>query len=62
MTQEDLDWIFVNSVPMLCEKKNIERQKKIETWLDLYQLTKEVNDAITEAKRIEIKPPISYVS
>lgn len=62
MTQENLDWIFVNSVPMLFEKKNIERQKKVETWLDLYQLTKEFNDAITEARMQKSKAPISYVS
>jgi hypothetical protein len=36
-------WLFVNTVPLLYEEKKIERQSKIETWLDLYQLTKELN-------------------
>jgi hypothetical protein len=36
-------WLFVNTVPLLVEEKKIERQSKIETWLDLYQITRELN-------------------
>jgi hypothetical protein len=36
-------WLFVNTIPLLVEEKKIERQTKIETWLDLYQITRELN-------------------
>ena len=41
--EELYSWLFVNTIPLLYEEKKIERQSKIETWLDLYQLTKELN-------------------
>jgi hypothetical protein len=41
--EENYSWIFVNTIPLLYEENKIERQSKIETWLDLYQLTKELN-------------------
>ena len=41
--EENYSWLFVNTIPLLYEEKKIERQSKIETWLDLYQLTKELN-------------------
>jgi len=42
--KEDLySWLFVNMVPLLYEEKKIERQSKIETWLDLYQIARELN-------------------
>ncbi len=40
---EEFGWVFVNLTPMLYNKRNVERQLKIETWLDLYQLTRELN-------------------
>ena len=43
MAEENYGWLFVDAVPLLYEKKKVERQLKIETWLDLYQLTKELN-------------------
>ncbi len=42
MAEEILDWIFVNMVPMLCEKVRITKQQKIETWLSLYQTVAEL--------------------
>ncbi len=42
MAEETLDWIFVNMVPMLCEKVRITKQQKIETWLSLYQTVREL--------------------
>lgn len=33
----------MDTVPLLYEKKKVARQLQIETWLDLYQLTKELN-------------------
>jgi hypothetical protein len=41
--EELYSWLFVNTVPLLYEEKKIERQSKIETWLNLYQLTRELN-------------------
>ena len=43
MAEENYGWLFVDTVPLLYEKKNVARQLQIETWLDLYQLTKELN-------------------
>ena len=42
MAEEICDWIFVNMIPMLCEKTHIAKQQKIETWLNLYQLAKKL--------------------
>jgi hypothetical protein len=41
--EESYDWIFIDIVPLMYDKKSVERQLKIETWLDLYQLTAELN-------------------
>ena len=41
--EENYGWLFVNTIPLLYEEKKIKRQSKIETWLDLYQLTKELS-------------------
>jgi hypothetical protein len=40
LAEENCDWIFVNMIPMLCDKARIAKQQKIETWLNLYQLAK----------------------
>lgn len=37
-----MDWIFVNMIPMLCDKTRIAKQQKIETWLSLYQAVAEL--------------------
>jgi hypothetical protein len=42
------------------KEKNIERQSKIETWLNLYQLTRELNIQKPEPQRSN--SPINYVS
>jgi len=39
---ETYGWLFVDVVPLLYDKKKVERQLKIEEWLDLYQLTREL--------------------
>jgi len=41
--EEIYSWLFVNTIPLLYEEKKIERQSKIETWLNLYQLTRELD-------------------
>ena len=39
---ESCSWLFVENVPLLYDKKGIARQLKVETWLDLVQLSKEL--------------------
>jgi hypothetical protein len=53
-------WLFVNTIPLLYEEKKIERQSKIETWLDLYQLTRELNIQNPENQNAA-NAPMSYV-
>ena len=53
-------WLFVNTIPLLYEEKKIERQSKIETWLDLYQLTRELNIQKTENQN-RVNAPMNYV-
>jgi hypothetical protein len=43
LAEENCGWLFVDTVPLLYDKKRVARQMQIETWLDLYQLTKELN-------------------
>jgi hypothetical protein len=57
VSEENLDWIFVNMVPMLCDKSRIAKQQKIETWLKLYQTVAELGLA-----KNEIRPDtMSYI-
>ncbi len=42
MSEENLDWIFVNMIPLLCEKARIAKQQKVETWLTLHQLASQL--------------------
>jgi hypothetical protein len=53
-------WLFVNTIPLLYEEKKIERQSKIETWLDLYELTRELNIQKTENQNGG-NAPMNYV-
>ena len=59
MSEENLDWIFVNRTPILCEKIRIAKQQKIETWLNLYQLAK--NLGLEKAELQNPRAPMSYV-
>lgn len=43
MAEENYGWLFVDIVPLLYDKRKVARQLQVETWLDLYQLTKELN-------------------
>jgi hypothetical protein len=53
-------WLFVNTIPLMYEEKKIERQSKIETWLNLYELTRELN--IQKPAQTATNSPINYVS
>lgn len=56
---ESCSWLFVESIPLLFERKKVARQLKVETWLDLTQLLKEVKDENT--CRNSLQQIISYV-
>jgi hypothetical protein len=42
LAEEGYGWMFIDFVPLLYEKKKVARQLKVETWLDLTQLVKEL--------------------
>jgi hypothetical protein len=47
---ESCVWLFVENVPLLYEKEKVARQLKVETWLDLTQLLKELKDEDPDKK------------
>ena len=59
MSEENCEWIFVNMVPLLCEKARIAKQQKIETWLTLYQLAKKLG--LEENQRRNPQAAMNYV-
>ena len=60
MEEDTYGWLFVNKTPLLYNKKNVDRQKKIEKWLDLYQLAREFNIDKNKLKRKK-KSNLEYV-
>jgi hypothetical protein len=58
---EACGWLFVDSTPLLYEKRRVARQLQIETWLDLSQLAKELGiEKLEEAKR-EVRQATNYI-
>jgi hypothetical protein len=57
--KELYSWLFVNTIPLFVEEKKIERQSKIETWLDLYQIARELN--IQKPENRNTSPSMNYV-
>jgi hypothetical protein len=57
--EELYSWLFVDTIPLLYEEKKIERQSKIEIWLNLYQIARELN--IQKPENNEANTPINYV-
>ena len=51
--------MFVENVPLLFDKERIQRQLKVETWLDLTQLVKEIKEEDNDKKSHQ--PAINYV-
>jgi hypothetical protein len=39
-------WLFIDEKPMLFERKHVARQVKIDTWLDLSELLKELTQTM----------------
>ncbi len=51
MGEEAFGWIFVDAVPLLYDKRRVARQVKVETWLDLAQVMKELGIHKLENKK-----------
>jgi len=47
---ESCCWMFVENVPLLFDKGRMAKQLKVETWLDLAQLLKEIRESDVEVK------------
>jgi hypothetical protein len=47
---ESCSWLFVENVPLLFDKERVSRQLKVETWLDLSQLLREIENEDTDKK------------
>jgi len=47
---ESCSWLFVENVPLLFDKERVSRQLKVETWLDLIQLLREIENEDTDKK------------
>jgi hypothetical protein len=42
LAEASLDWMFIDSIPLLYDKRKIVRQTKVEEWLDLAQVVREL--------------------
>jgi len=56
---EENGYMFIDKIPFIYSKRNVERQQKIETWLDLYQLTSELKIA---KQKLKTAQTLSYVA
>ena len=56
---ESCSWLFVENVPLLFDKERVQRQLKVENWLDLTQLLKEIRNEDADKKKLQ--KAIDYV-
>ena len=61
MAEELFNWMFVDFIPLLCEKRRVARQFQIETWLDLTQLVKELNIEKVDEVKGAVHSASSYI-
>lgn len=59
---EDSKWLFIDFVPLLCEKKRVAKQLQVETWLDLAQVMKELNISPEHNGPQQKAPAINYIA
>ena len=59
MAEENCEWIFVNMVPLLCDKTRIAKQQKVEIWLNLYQLAEKLG--LQKKQLHEPVAPVKYL-
>jgi maltose-binding protein MalE len=57
--EENYGWLFVETVPLLYNKKRVAKQQQIETWLDLYELIKELD--VKKPEKQNPNDPVNYV-
>lgn len=60
MSEEPFGWVFIGSIPLLYERNRVAKQVKIETWLDLAQIVKELGIEKLENKQYA-QPPTGYI-
>ena len=60
MAEGNYGWLFVDNTPLLYNKKNVDRQQKIEKWLNLYQLSKELKINKSEIRE-KTKSKLRYI-
>ncbi len=54
-------WIFVDKIPLLYERRHVARQLQVETWLELFQLVKELNINDLDGNKLRSKAANDYV-
>lgn len=57
---EENGYLFIDRIPLVYSRRNVERQQKIETWLNLYQITSELKIAKQHLLQ-SIDQPMGYV-
>jgi hypothetical protein len=62
LPEDSFNWLFVDFIPLLYERKRVARQYQIETWLDLTQLVKELGIEKPNENRGNANSTLSYVS
>jgi len=58
---EAFGWLFVNSVPLLCDKRRVARQYQVEMWLDLAQLVKELGIENLKENQRNTASAVNYI-
>jgi hypothetical protein len=53
-------WLFIDGKPLLFERKHVARQVKIDTWLDLSELLKELT-RMMQAEGAKLPSQAGYV-
>ena len=62
MAEELFGWMFIANLPMLFEKRRMAKQVKVETWLDLTQMLKELGvEKIDASKPKTVHDQMSYI-
>jgi hypothetical protein len=58
---ETYGWLFIDSVPLLYDKKKVARQFQVEMWLDLTQLVKELQTEKINENKQNTNSATSYI-
>lgn len=58
---ESCGWLFVYNVPLLYDKRRVARQLRVENWLDLAQVMRELKIEDSIMNKRTAQPPADYV-